>query len=82
MALDNTFDRLLDACADPNSYPTKLLRSELFPHALQRYAELIEERAPRVFSGGPESKHWRIRFWDCYDSQHGLYLSFLFVPRS
>ncbi|KAI1131152.1 hypothetical protein F5Y10DRAFT_234362 [Nemania abortiva] len=68
----NAFDCLLDACANSSSYPTKLLRSELFPYALQKYDELMDERAPRVFSRDSESEHWKIRFWDCYDSQQGF----------
>ncbi len=69
----NTFDRLLDACADPDSYPTTLLRSELFPYALRAYNELIGERASRVFSRDSESEYWKIRFWDCFDGQQGLH---------
>ncbi|KAI3328772.1 hypothetical protein F4824DRAFT_482588 [Ustulina deusta] len=68
----NTFDRLLDACADPDSYPTTLLRSELFPYALRAYNELIGERASRVFSRDSESEYWKIRFWDCFDGQQGF----------
>ncbi|KAK5626558.1 hypothetical protein RRF57_002273 [Xylaria bambusicola] len=63
----STIDRLLDACADANSYPTKLLRSELFPYTLQKYSESINERAPRVFSDVSESDSWRIRFYDVHD---------------
>ncbi|KAI0505225.1 hypothetical protein F5B22DRAFT_628666 [Xylaria bambusicola] len=63
----STIDRLLDACADANSYPAKLLRSELFPYALQRYSESVNERASRVFSDVSESDYWRIRFYDVHD---------------
>ena len=65
----NIFDRLLDACADPNSYPAKLIRSELFPYALRRYNESIVERESRVFSGDSDSEYWRIRFYDLEDQQ-------------
>ncbi|KAI8625924.1 hypothetical protein F5Y19DRAFT_235588 [Xylariaceae sp. FL1651] len=68
----NTFDRLLDACEDFNSYPTKLLRSELFPHALRRYSELLDERASRVFSKESNSECWKIRLWDLHDGQQGF----------
>ncbi|KAJ8131241.1 hypothetical protein O1611_g2385 [Lasiodiplodia mahajangana] len=71
----NPFDLLLDACASPNSYPTKLLRSELFPHALQKYNQLIDERASRVFAKDNESEHWLIRFWDRCDGQQGFPLT-------
>ncbi|KAI0811820.1 hypothetical protein GGR55DRAFT_641971 [Xylaria sp. FL0064] len=68
----NTFDRLLEACSSPNSYPSTLLRSELFPYALRKHTELIDSRATRVFSGMSESEHWRVRFWDCFDGQQAF----------
>ncbi|KAI0420958.1 hypothetical protein F5X98DRAFT_312738 [Xylaria grammica] len=68
----NTFDRLLEACEDSTSYPTKLLRSELFPYALRRYSDLIEERASKVFSRGLKSEYWKICFWDCFDGQQAF----------
>ncbi|KAF2971548.1 hypothetical protein GQX73_g1985 [Xylaria multiplex] len=65
----NAFDQLLDACADSKSYPAKLLRSDLFPSALRRYNELIDERESRVFSDDSDSEYFNIRFWDCFDGQ-------------
>ncbi|KAI3324178.1 hypothetical protein HD806DRAFT_543573 [Xylariaceae sp. AK1471] len=63
----NLFDYLIDDCEDPASYPAALRHTQLLPHSLRRYEELLNERTPRVFS--KDSRDWRLRFWDSYDGQ-------------
>ncbi|KAI0441413.1 hypothetical protein F4803DRAFT_552182 [Xylaria telfairii] len=67
MAAVNLLDHLIDDCEDPASYPTRLRYTQLLPYMLQRYEDLLNEQAPRIFSQDPT--YWRIRFWDNYDGK-------------
>jgi hypothetical protein len=64
----NLYDQLVGACADPDAYPTKILRTQLLSHRLQIYDGLLQQRQKSVFRSVP--KHPMI-FWDCYDGNDG-----------
>ncbi|KAI1743020.1 hypothetical protein F4680DRAFT_471879 [Xylaria scruposa] len=69
----NRLDQLIANCEDTTSYPTRLQWTHVLPYTLQRYEDLLNEEALRIFSKKPED--WKLGFWDIYDRKSELSFS-------